>query len=165
MRNVCRCGERLVISSLIEILEVFRRVFVVRGCCWSCFRDAESRSLQIACGQSWTCCVTTANQTFCWGWYQNLGLDVTTNEGASAGQMAVLAPVDVGAVPVALSVSLWEEHSCAMMEGPDRIQCWGLGVDGQLGRGNAESVGCGGSCASEYGGIEVKMRGTVPVAV
>ncbi len=109
--------------------------------------------------------MTTSGAVYCWGQAPNLGVDTATNYGSASGQMAALPPVAVGGAPIAIAASNANlyAHTCALLGEPLRIQCWGLGTSGQLGRGSTSDVGCGSATCG--GTTNTLMNATAPVAI
>ncbi len=97
----------------------------------------------ISAGAGHTCAVLDNGAVRCWGnsssgrlGYgneRNVG-DTPTNTPGTAG------PVDLGAGRTAKAISAGGEHTCALLD-DDNLRCWGYAAFGQLGYGNAISVG------------------------
>lgn len=81
-----------------------------------------------------TCAILSDNSLKCWGsnLYGELGYDNTQTYGNSAGSMASLPTVDLGAGRTAKSVAAGSWHTCAILD-TDALKCWGNDGDGQLG--------------------------------
>ena len=92
----------------------------------------------ITAGGSHTCAILPSGALKCWGNNANgqLGQDATANRGDSAGEMAALPPVDLGAGRTATAVTAGESHTCAVLDN-GTVKCWGFGPWGQLGQGFA----------------------------
>jgi len=101
----------------------------------------------IAAGGGSTCSlIASVNRLKCWGWnyYGQLGLGDANDRGNVPNEMGNALPyVNFGSIesqsPV-IAVSLGEAHSCAIFKG-NELKCWGLGDDGELGYGNANTIG------------------------
>ena len=88
-----------------------------------------------------TCAILDTGQVRCWGvgadgrlGYGNLNAIGDNETPGSVG------PVDVGAGRTALAISVGAAHTCALLD-DGSVRCWGLGVNGQLGYANANSIG------------------------
>ena len=88
-------------------------------------RDA----VEISSGSYHTCALLDDGSIRCWGSnsFGQLG-DGTTIERTSP------VPVDLGAGVSAIGVSSGESHTCAVLT-DNRVKCWGLNANGQLGDG------------------------------
>jgi alpha-tubulin suppressor-like RCC1 family protein len=81
----------------------------------------------VSAGLHHTCGVTTAGETWCWGFNGDGQLgDGSTN--------ASDAPVKVSSAEVFVAVSAGAWHSCAVTD-TGQGYCWGYGANGQLGNG------------------------------
>ena len=91
----------------------------------------------IALGDDHSCAVLDNNQIKCWGDNSSgqLGYDDTINRGSTAGSMALLSTVNLGAGRSAKSIALGRAHSCAVLDN-DQIKCWGYNSTGELGYNN-----------------------------
>jgi alpha-tubulin suppressor-like RCC1 family protein len=94
---------------------------------------------QLAAGSDHTCALLNTGAVRCWGLGSSgqLGYGNTNNIGdnetpASAGD------VTVGGTVTQLAAGI--EHTCALLN-TGAVRCWGLGLYGQLGYGNSNSVG------------------------
>jgi alpha-tubulin suppressor-like RCC1 family protein len=101
--------------------------------------DVGGAATQIACGSGHTCALLDTGDVECWGngEYGALGYGNTDNVGDDE------VPADVGPVDVdakVTQVTAGSHHTCVIIEGGD-VKCWGQGAGGQLGYGNADSVG------------------------
>jgi uncharacterized protein YjbI with pentapeptide repeats len=102
----------------------------------------------ISAGATHTCAILENNTVKCWGDNLNgqLGYDDTTDRGGSAGDMAALATVDLGAGRTAKTISAGFQYTCALLDN-NSIKCWGINNSGQLGqddtinRGDASTSG------------------------
>ena len=90
-----------------------------------------------------TCAILDTKQLKCWGYNGSgkLGSDDTTDRGGNSGDMAALAPVNLGAGRTAVALSIFE-HTCVVLDNKS-LKCWG-GNDGG-GLGQDDTVGRGGN--------------------
>ncbi|MES2855262.1 MAG: hypothetical protein V4692_05340, partial [Bdellovibrionota bacterium] len=98
---------------------------------------------QIYAGRYNVCVVAVSGKLYCWGEGQNgsNGSLNTLDIGADAGQMgSALAAVDLGPNRKAISVSVSETHTCAVLDN-NTMKCWGLNNAGQLGQGDRVNRG------------------------
>jgi len=104
------------------------------------------------------CAILDNDQLKCWGEnaHGQLGIGDINERGNSGGQMGDSLPfVDLATVSVH-AVSTSGMQSCAIVT-PDKIRCWGYGLDGALGDGTYVNRG---DQANEMGG----NLGMVPVS-
>ena len=89
-----------------------------------------------------TCALLDDGTVKCWGSGNSgqLGNDATGNVGDQAGDMAALAPVNLGVGRTATAVSAGPQHSCALLD-DGTVKCWGSGADGRLGQGSTTTLG------------------------
>jgi alpha-tubulin suppressor-like RCC1 family protein len=95
----------------------------------------------IAAGGDHTCAILQSGSVRCWGHNDNgqLGRGNTNNIGDhqtvySAGD------IDLGAGVMVKDLALGDSHTCALLT-TGAVRCWGRGSEGQLGYGNAQSLG------------------------
>lgn len=93
-------------------------------------------------GLDHTCVILDNNTLKCFGRNNRgqLGKDSTTTLGDTAGEMAALTAINLGAGRTAVSVSAGYSHTCAILDNAT-AKCWGLGTTGQLGRDNTSTLG------------------------
>lgn len=98
----------------------------------------------ISGGLDHTCAILDDNTLKCFGRNNRgqLGKDSTTSLGDTAGEMAALTAINLGAGRTTVSVSAGYSHTCAILDNAT-AKCWGLGTTGQLGRDNATTMGDG----------------------
>jgi len=99
--------------------------------------------IQVAAGVAHTCALTAVGAVRCWGRNQHgqLGYGPGATFGANLGDDEPARTAgDVALGGTAIQVVAGGEHSCALLSNGD-VRCWGLGVHGQLGRGDTEDVG------------------------
>jgi alpha-tubulin suppressor-like RCC1 family protein len=101
--------------------------------------DVGAEVTDITAGGSHTCALLASGDVRCWGYGGSgrLGYQSTANIGddetpASAGDVAVGGTV--------VQIDAGGDHTCALLD-TGTIRCWGLGLQGQLGRGNTSSIG------------------------
>ncbi len=88
--------------------------------------------VEVALGNSHSCARTVAGEVLCWG-------------NGDSGQLGGGKPLDDSLVPVAVrnlpaaavGLAAGGDHSCATLSGGG-LRCWGRGLSGQLGDGQAE---------------------------
>ena len=83
----------------------------------------------ISAGEDYTCALTTSGAVQCWGYnyYGELGNNSTN---ASYGVPVAVTGLSSGVSAIAAG----ESHACALMTAGG-VQCWGDGLDGDLGNG------------------------------
>jgi alpha-tubulin suppressor-like RCC1 family protein len=77
-------------------------------------------------------CAVSAGTVWCWGsnMYSQLGQPATVTQLAT--------PVQISGISTAVAVSVGYSSVCALLTG-GTVQCWGNGVDGQMGNGTNSS--------------------------
>jgi alpha-tubulin suppressor-like RCC1 family protein len=77
-------------------------------------------------------CAVSAGTVWCWGsnMYSQLGQPATVTELAT--------PVQISGISTAVAVSVGYSSVCALLTG-GTVQCWGNGVDGQMGNGTTSN--------------------------
>jgi Regulator of chromosome condensation (RCC1) repeat len=102
---------------------------------------AGRTAIAISAAAASTCAILDTGQVRCWGngsdgrlGYGNLN-DIGDNETPGS-----VPPVDLGAGRTAVAISVGAAHTCALLD-DGSVRCWGLGVNGQLGYGNPNSIG------------------------
>jgi len=91
----------------------------------------------IAVGQDHTCVILDNDNVKCWGSdfsnsYGQLGYDDTTARGTTAGSMASLGTVNLGAGHTAKAISAGAIHTCVILD-DNNVKCWGYNGSGGLG--------------------------------
>ena len=96
----------------------------------------------VTAGNTHTCALLDNATTKCWGYgnWGQLGQDSTVNLGDSAGEMAALGPIDLGAGRTATAITASDNHTCALLD-DGTIKCWGSGADGRLGQNSTTHLG------------------------
>ncbi len=95
----------------------------------------------VAAGTGHSCAILDNAALKCWG--QNavgqLGLGDAKDRGAAPADLGdALPPVDLGAGRTAKAVAAGEAHTCAILDN-DTLKCWGLGLNGRLGRSDGDT--------------------------
>lgn len=102
------------------------------------------KARQVSVGATGTSCAVLDDFSIkCWGNNDSgvLGQGHTVDIGGSSGQMATLAPINLGTNRTAKQVSVGSSpHACALLENGD-VRCWGHNGDGSLGTGDSVSYG------------------------
>lgn len=95
----------------------------------------------ITAGLYHTCALLEDGAIKCWG--QNdagqLGLGDLDDRGDAPGEVAALAPIDLGVGQSALAIDAGS-HTCAILAS-GAIKCWGPNAAGELGQGDTETRG------------------------
>ena len=106
------------------------------------FLGAGHTAKAISAGATHTCAILDDGTVKCWGdntWGQ-LGQDDMKRRGRTAGDMAALQPVVLGAGRTAKHVSAGSFFTCAWLD-DDSIKCWGYNNAGELGQGDRVNRG------------------------
>jgi len=92
----------------------------------------------ISAGGRHTCALLDDNSVKCWGLASNgqLGYGDTN----AVQDPSTVGAVDLGAGRTAKAISAGGAHTCAVLDNGS-VRCWGLGDTGQLGYGNANTIG------------------------
>lgn len=92
-------------------------------------------ALAIAVGQAHACALLDDHTVKCWGsgGFGALGQGNANDVGKAAGDMAALAPIDLGGGHTALAIGAGDDHTCALLDN-HALKCWGLDLDGALGQ-------------------------------
>ncbi len=96
----------------------------------------------IAAGSAHTCALLDNGTVKCWGsgGSGRLGQDSTATLGDAAGEMAALAPVNLGAGRTATAITATLSHTCALLDN-GTVKCWGSNSTGQLGQDSTTNLG------------------------
>ena len=96
----------------------------------------------ITAGANHTCALLDDATVKCWGVgdYGQLGRGTTDILGDEPGEMAALAPVNLGAGRTATAITAGTYHTCALLDDAT-AKCWGAGTFGQLGQGTTDTLG------------------------
>ena len=102
-------------------------------------------ALAISAGSAHTCAVLDNSAVKCWGFnnHGQLGHGSTSNLGDAGSEMGDnLTAIDLGSGRTALAISAGSTHTCALLDN-SAFKCWGQNDKGQLGQGDATSLGDG----------------------
>lgn len=101
--------------------------------------------LQLAVGQAHACVATEDGDVRCWG--QNVQGQLGLGHDTCVGTTCIpdIVAVELGSIPgPVVQLAAGGYHTCVRFDAPsDNVQCWGRGVEGQLGYGNTKNVGDG----------------------
>ena len=98
----------------------------------------------VAAGNFHTCAVTATLTAKCWGLNSDgqLGYGDSNGRGDGASEMGdYLGDINLGTGLLAYQVSAGRKTSCALLNPDFTVKCWGFGNFGQLGIGNALTMG------------------------
>ena len=100
----------------------------------------------VATGDKHTCAILDDNTVKCWG-DSNVGQigagQRLADVGDEMGEMGdALNPIELGSGRTAKAITAGDNHTCAILD-DNTVKCWGGNGDGQLGQGNADSIGDG----------------------
>jgi alpha-tubulin suppressor-like RCC1 family protein len=101
------------------------------------------KAIAVSAGTNHTCALLDTGAVKCWGQgdYGQLGLGDRKNRGGGPAEMGdALAAVDLGTGRKAIAVSAGGLHTCAVLD-TGAVKCWGKGLFGRLGLGDAKSRG------------------------
>jgi cysteine-rich repeat protein len=104
---------------------------------------AGRTAISVSAGKNHTCALLNDGHVKCWGFNAEgqLGLGDAVNRGDEPGEMGDDLPdVDLGTGMLARSVSAGDTHTCALLD-DNRVKCWGLNAEGQLGLGDGLTRG------------------------
>jgi alpha-tubulin suppressor-like RCC1 family protein len=106
--------------------------------------SSETEQIHVAVGNDFACALLNDGTVKCWGLNDSgqLGRDNTTNVGASAGDMAALTAITLGAGRTATAITAGRQHACALLDNAT-VKCWGSNASGGLGQGNTTNAGDG----------------------
>jgi alpha-tubulin suppressor-like RCC1 family protein len=102
---------------------------------------AGRTAVAISAGDDHTCAVLDNGAVRCWGSNSDgqLGYPSTGNVGDDETPDSV-GPVAIGSGRTAVAIAAGALHTCALLD-HGSVRCWGAGNDGQLGYGNADTIG------------------------
>ncbi len=101
----------------------------------------------IGAGNQFTCALLSDGKVKCWGenGYGQLGVGDTNDRGDGASEMGVnLTAIDFGTNKTATAIAVGSESVCAILN-LGEVKCWGRNDDGELGQGNTNNLGDGGT--------------------
>lgn len=119
----------------------------------------------IALGATQTCVIERDGDVLCWGENDSgqLGYGDTAARGGTAGSMASLVPVALGAGRKAAAITAGANHTCALLDNAT-VKCWGEGGTGALGYGDRRDRGDdAGEMGSSLPAVDLGRR--TPVAL
>ena len=125
--------------------------------------NLNASAIAITAGFYHTCAILVGGGVKCWGRgdYGQLGYDSTDNKGDTAGEMAGLGTVNLGASAIALAAG--EDFTCAILAFiipgggvGGGVKCWGRGDYGQLGYDRTDNKG---DAAGEMAGLRTVNLG------
>jgi len=100
-------------------------------------------AIAIEAGEHHTCAILNDGSLKCWGKNNasQLGHSSSNHLGDASGEMGDNLPVvDLGTGRTATAVSAGGMYTCALLDNGN-VKCWGNGGHGQLGQGNAWTIG------------------------
>ena len=98
-------------------------------------------AVAVGAGAVHTCALLEDAAVRCWGFGGDGRLGY--GNGASIGDDETpvsVQPIQLGSGRSATAITAGGAHTCAVLDG-GAVRCWGFGLDGRLGYGNADSVG------------------------
>ncbi len=97
---------------------------------------------KISVGNSYACAILDDDSLKCWGngTFGKLGTGSTDNIGDQSGEMAALAPVDLGTGRSAKDVTATLDSTCVHLD-DDSLKCFGNVTYGRLGYHHSENIG------------------------
>jgi alpha-tubulin suppressor-like RCC1 family protein len=132
-------------------------------------------AVAITAGGAHTCAILASGQVTCWGFGYDgqLGYGNRNNVGDGGADQSpgAAGAVNLGPGHTALAISAGTTHTCAIVDEhsvPDvhSVYCWGTGTVGELGYGNTNNVGDGGTDASPaVDGPVFLPTGRTPMAI
>ncbi|CAA9512474.1 MAG: hypothetical protein AVDCRST_MAG53-2656, partial [uncultured Solirubrobacteraceae bacterium] len=100
---------------------------------------AGRTGVALSAGDFHTCALLDDGAVRCWGFGGDGRLGTASNAAIGDDETpASLSPVDIGGRAKAITAG--GNHSCAILD-DGNVRCWGFGLDGQLGYGNADYIG------------------------
>ncbi len=100
---------------------------------------AGRTGVALSAGDFHTCALLDDGAVRCWGFGGDGRLGTASNAAIGDDETpASLSPVDIGGRAQAITAG--GNHSCAILD-DGNVRCWGFGLDGQLGYGNADYIG------------------------
>lgn len=139
-RSRRRAAPRLILALLAWGLTVFLVSAVPAAHGEQASADhARVAAASLALGDEHSCVLTSTGGVRCWGEgdHGRLGYGNTVDRGDNETP-ALAGDVDLGGTAVALAVG--GSHTCALLS-TQRVRCWGLADQGQLGYGDGSEIG------------------------
>jgi alpha-tubulin suppressor-like RCC1 family protein len=103
----------------------------------------NAKVVAIAAGSEHTCALLDDGKVKCWGGsdFGQLGLGSTLRRGDNGGEMGDSLPaVNLGTNKKAVAITAGFTRTCALLDDAT-VKCWGSGITGQLGQGDAQNRG------------------------
>ena len=123
---LCNMNERGIMRRIIWLVVGLCVVFSISSVLPVQITNAVSRTAKaIAVGEAHTCVILDNDNVKCWGWdneYGQLGYDDTTARGTTAGSMAALGTVNLGAGHTAKAISAGGGHTCVILD-DNKVKC------------------------------------------
>ena len=100
-----------------------------------------SPAVKVVAGQEHSCALLENGDVRCWGdnTAGKLGMKQSVEMLATLADPSVYPVVQL--VDTAVDLAVGQDHTCAVLDGRQRLQCWGNNPSGQLGLGDREDVG------------------------
>ncbi len=102
-----------------------------------------ARATAVVAGDQHTCALLVGGTVKCWGYASTgqLGYGASGHLGDDPGEIAALAPVNLGAGRTARALAAGKDHTCAILD-TGAVKCWGYNATGQLGQdSNRQAIG------------------------
>lgn len=102
-----------------------------------------ARATAVAAGDQHTCALLVGGVVKCWGYASTgqLGYGASGHLGDEPGEIAALAPVNLGSGRTARAIATGKDHTCAILD-TGALKCWGYNGQGQLGQdSNRQAIG------------------------
>jgi len=137
---MARSGRIRAIGGLLAALAL--------GCAFPAGAPAEQASQPASAaagtldiGRYHACAILELGSVRCWGFGGGGSLGYAGEDTIGDDETpAAAGPVDLGPGRTAVALSAGWFHTCALLDHGD-VRCWGLGLDGRLGYGNALTIG------------------------
>ena len=109
--------------------------------------------LAIRTGQEYSCALLNGDSVKCWGRNHagQLGQDNNTNYGTTSNPMSTLDSIVFANTTGVRLMDARNNHTCALFN-DDSLKCWGYGLYGRLGYGNARNLGTSGNSLASFSG-------------
>ncbi len=112
----------------------------------------------ITAGENYSCALLDNKSVKCWGEnnFGQLGQNSITSLGDESGEMATLAPINLGAGRLATKIAAGGSTTCALLD-DNSLKCWGKNSYGQLGQGDTSDMGDGAGEMTALAAIKTGM--------